>query len=494
MSRFTVRGDAKRASRVIISALLLVVLVLVFAYPLLVSPASSVTYGTRAISDVSNTGEGSDTVTQPEDMQPLCDCSQEIELISGIRVSGDHVEATFRNPSTTCSHLVGIASYRKFNESVAHQELFAFEQRTLNPGETATLSASLPPCASAADAFCGDVIQSFQGGVRYGSRILDDLHTGGAYCSRIAITQTPTPINTPSPTRTRSPSPTTRPSNTPAASPTFIATPTSTGVPSSTALVTSTPTFTGTPSATTQAISPGPEYSPTPAPSGTRTEAATYTPVSLPTSTSTPGNTPFTATPLTVATIVPATSLPRPENSQTPNATPTLTEIKSSPTSTSTIVSAARATRTALPTAVSTSTSEPTYIANATRIADTSTPTATSKPPSTNTELPASTPSNVPIRTATVSVATTEPIQTHTPQPTPTHVEEVQGETGGPPTPTSTTSQPTPTVAPPDRPPKLGVADSLWDQVLGLVSLSGLAILMGIRLVRRRNGGATLRM
>jgi hypothetical protein len=40
----------------------------------------------------------------------------------------------------------------------------------------------------------------------------------------------------------------------------------------------------------------------------------------------------------------------------------------------------------------------------------------------------------------------------------------------------------------------LGAADSLFEQILALVSLSGVAILMGIRLARKRNGGATLRM
>lgn len=492
MSKFTVRGDGNRASRALISVLLLVVLVPIFAYPLLVSPASSVSSDTRAISEMTLTGGDNNVVPGTADTQPSCNCSQEIELITGIRVSGDHVEATFRNPSSTCSHLVGIATYMKFNESVAHQELFAFEQRTLNPGETATLSASLPPCAAAADAFCGDVIQSFQGGVRYGSRILDDLHTGGPYCSRIASTNTPAPTHTPIPVNTSSPTrtPTTRPSNTPAASPTSTGIPTNTSLPNNTPLATSTPTSKGTPIvAATVPGSPGSENTPTYVPGDTPTEAPTDTPTTAPTPTSTPGIAPQTATPFTASTIVPATFIPRPDYSQTPDPTPTLSGIKSSPTSTATIVTAARATRTTLTTA--TAASAPVRTRIATPIPDTHTPTATSKPSSTAIGLPPSTPTNLPTGTAPVI---TVPTKAYTPQPSPTRVEEAQGETGGPPTPTPAPIAATPTVAPPDRPPKLGAADSLFEQILALVSLSGVAILMGIRLARKRNGGATLRM
>ncbi len=132
-----------------------------------------------------------------QDKQGVCNCSQDVELIGGITVSGSHVAATFRNPSETCNHLVGIASYRKPNEVAEDQELFEFEQRTLYPGETATLSVSLPPCAAQSDAFCGEVIHTFRGGVLYGDRLLDDVHTGGPYCAYS------TPMYTPSPTMTR---------------------------------------------------------------------------------------------------------------------------------------------------------------------------------------------------------------------------------------------------------------------------------------------------
>src|SRR5947209_19166711 len=107
--------------------------------------------------------------------------------------------------------------------------LFRSEEATLAPGETRELSASLPDCAYQTDAFCGTVIRSFHGGVRYGDRLFDDVEGGGRYCQ---------PGTPPPPTYTAT--------QTPAATHTSTAT----GTSIRTAVLTNTVTRTGTPTIT----------------------------------------------------------------------------------------------------------------------------------------------------------------------------------------------------------------------------------------------------
>jgi hypothetical protein len=106
---------------------------------------------------------------------------------------------------------------------------------------------SEPPCKYQADAFYGSLLQSFANGVRYGSRLLQAVHTGGPdYCELRCVTPVPTwtstPVNTS--TRTSTPTITKTPTKTFTAAP-ATATKTPTPTPSKTA--TPKPTFTATP-------------------------------------------------------------------------------------------------------------------------------------------------------------------------------------------------------------------------------------------------------
>ena len=69
------------------------------------------------------------------------------------------------------------------------------------------LTVNNPPCAFQADAFYGDLIVSFAGGVRYNERRLDDTDGNGHnYCS--AVCPTPPPgTATETPSRRSSPRP-----------------------------------------------------------------------------------------------------------------------------------------------------------------------------------------------------------------------------------------------------------------------------------------------
>jgi hypothetical protein len=111
-----------------------------------------------------------------------CGSRNDIVLTQWLTVVGNRVYATYRNTSTTCSNLVGIATYKRFNNNIDDQELYDFEEYLLAPGETRQLSADLPDCAYQADAFWGPVIQSFRGGVRYGPRLIDDIVRNGNWC------------------------------------------------------------------------------------------------------------------------------------------------------------------------------------------------------------------------------------------------------------------------------------------------------------------------
>ena len=103
-------------------------------------------------------------------------------------------EAIFTNHSRTCSYPVGLAIYRKMDNTINHQQLYDYELAVIPPRSTLTLMVNNPTCAFQADAFYGDLIPSFAGGQRYGLRRLDDTDGNGTnYCQPGCL---PTPVPT----------------------------------------------------------------------------------------------------------------------------------------------------------------------------------------------------------------------------------------------------------------------------------------------------------
>lgn len=103
-------------------------------------------------------------------------------------------EAIFTNHSRTCSYPIGLAIYQKFDENIDHQQLFDYSLAIIPPNSSLTLTVANPHCAYQADAFYGQLITSFAGGVRYGQRLLDDVHGNGTnYCTAGCL---PTPVPT----------------------------------------------------------------------------------------------------------------------------------------------------------------------------------------------------------------------------------------------------------------------------------------------------------
>ena len=87
------------------------------------------------------------------------------------------------NHSATCSYQVGMASYRKFDELIDHQQLLDAQATTIAPGATLPISVKLPDCAVQVDVFRGPVLRSLNGR-RYAQRLLTAVHLGGThYCA-----------------------------------------------------------------------------------------------------------------------------------------------------------------------------------------------------------------------------------------------------------------------------------------------------------------------
>jgi hypothetical protein len=191
-------------------------------------------------------------------------------LTGTIADESNPTEATFTNSSPTCSYRIGLASYKKFDENIDNQELFDYVLTVIPPSTTLVLTVLNPPCAYQADAFYGDLIESFAGGVRYGSRLRDAFHGNGTdYCTlHCAEQEPPTPTVTASPSRT--------------------ATKTPTGTKTPTATITPTPPH-GTPTRT-----PTITKTPTRTATGTKTPSATKTPTMTPTRTPDPDNCTYT--------------------------------------------------------------------------------------------------------------------------------------------------------------------------------------------------------
>ncbi len=90
--------------------------------------------------------------------------------------------------NAAASYDVGLAIYQVFDaadhdSTLEHQVLFDSDTGTVSPGHNLNLAVDLPGCQYQIDLFCGPVITSFAGGVRYNDRKLDYAHkTTGQFC------------------------------------------------------------------------------------------------------------------------------------------------------------------------------------------------------------------------------------------------------------------------------------------------------------------------
>src|SRR5262249_29597112 len=78
--------------------------------------------------------------------------------LSASIIDGSPAMAVFRNHSTTCSYLIGLASYQRVDNNIDHQILYDYQQAVIPPHTNLTLTVVVPPCAYQLDAFYGEVI------------------------------------------------------------------------------------------------------------------------------------------------------------------------------------------------------------------------------------------------------------------------------------------------------------------------------------------------
>lgn len=108
-----------------------------------------------------------------------CIPNQEADLVGTLE---NGIQTTITNSSTSCSYAVGIAAYRKFDDTLVRQQIFDWKSATIAPSQTITLSVNLPTCAAQVDVFYGSVILSFAE-AHYGTRKLAFGDFGGTnYC------------------------------------------------------------------------------------------------------------------------------------------------------------------------------------------------------------------------------------------------------------------------------------------------------------------------
>lgn len=95
-----------------------------------------------------------------------------------------NTEARIKNGSQKCTFEGGVASYRKVDAVVDHQEIFDWSTGSIGPGETAVFTVNVPACAAQIDVFYGPVLMTMDG-QRYGERLMAGRQINGtAYCSR----------------------------------------------------------------------------------------------------------------------------------------------------------------------------------------------------------------------------------------------------------------------------------------------------------------------
>lgn len=108
-----------------------------------------------------------------------CVQAKNLGLISG-SINGNI--ATITNNSSS-SYEVGLAVYKKYDETIDHQTLYDSDTGTVMPSNSLNLAVELPDCKYQIDLFCGEVLTSLNN-QRYGDRKLDFEHSGGEkYCT-----------------------------------------------------------------------------------------------------------------------------------------------------------------------------------------------------------------------------------------------------------------------------------------------------------------------
>ena len=133
-------------------------------------------------------GSAAATVTNSHISAPTCEGRDlRIDLEGGITPGeGIATGAVTNVGDARCAYQIGMASYKRYNEVIDDQEIFAWTNPTfiIAPGETVILLVGLPPCSTQVDLFYGEYLPNLAG-VRYGERLLQGLNLGDDFCLRV---------------------------------------------------------------------------------------------------------------------------------------------------------------------------------------------------------------------------------------------------------------------------------------------------------------------
>ena len=126
----------------------------------------------------------------PSPVAPPCANPNPEGDLTGVITSRANGTATVTNKSNTCSYLVGYASYKEVDTNIDHQIYFSSDMKVIGPDGTISLAIDVPTCAYQQDLFYGNLIESFAGGIRYGTRKLSSNHNESkGFCPAICAPQ-----------------------------------------------------------------------------------------------------------------------------------------------------------------------------------------------------------------------------------------------------------------------------------------------------------------
>lgn len=132
--------------------------------------------GLSPLQEVVNASDSATVTVQDDTQEPVCQDGGDPEAdLTGVMTST--TTGVITNNSTECAYDVGLASYKKYGDSVDDQEIHDSQTTRIQPGEQLTLVVTLPECAAQVDLFYGPLITPTFNGQRYGERLLDVRHT-----------------------------------------------------------------------------------------------------------------------------------------------------------------------------------------------------------------------------------------------------------------------------------------------------------------------------
>ncbi|MEQ8675685.1 MAG: Ig-like domain-containing protein [Aggregatilineales bacterium] len=133
-----------------------------------------------------NTQQDQTSPVNNAETAPACtaeELANPLAYLSGWLDASTNYTTGYVTNTSNCYFPIGMASYRKFDDIIANQQLFGSVVASALPNSTTPLSVSVPDCARQIDLFYGDVIFDLST-ARYNERLFEAQHPGGSnFCT-----------------------------------------------------------------------------------------------------------------------------------------------------------------------------------------------------------------------------------------------------------------------------------------------------------------------